>query len=403
MYQYLLYIILFIIIVILCIAAYIKIKYRFWCMQPVFHIYDFQYYLFPPGIIKYELPEKNKYCNFKNIETIKFDNISEIKTTQLVNFIQTHYLQNKENKFIPKKENIIPYFQGHQCASLISFYYEDELLMDLKKGTTNPNTKIVSIMTTRPIHININNGSKDAFFDAYYVDYLCVDKSWRKKGIAPQVIQTHHYNQRHINRKIQVSLFKREDELTGIVPLCVYNTYGFDMIQWNKTFDLAPYYSLIECGPSNIHHLIDFMKINTNKFEICIMVEISNIMELIKTCNIYVYMIIQKQEQDVLCAYFFRKSCTMIKKDSEALSCFASINNCQVDELFIHGYKVALSKICEKKNDFKFAVLEDISDNNILIQNLKLRTVPFVISPTAFFFYNFAYHTFNSNKVLVIC
>ena len=30
-----------------------------------------------------------------------------------------------------------------------------------------------------------------------------------------------------INKNIVVSLFKREDELTGIVPLCVYSTYGF--------------------------------------------------------------------------------------------------------------------------------------------------------------------------------
>jgi ribosomal protein S18 acetylase RimI-like enzyme len=68
--------------------------------------------------------------------------------------------------------------------------------------------KIIGIMTSRPIHIAINNNDKDAKFDAYYVDYLCVDKMFRKKGIAPQIIQTHEYNQRHLNKNIVVSLFR---------------------------------------------------------------------------------------------------------------------------------------------------------------------------------------------------
>ena len=60
-------------------------------------------------------------------------------------------------------------------------------------------------MTGRPLHVVINNGMNDAKFDVYYIDYLCVDKSYRKKGIAPEVIQTHYYNQSHINKNITVN------------------------------------------------------------------------------------------------------------------------------------------------------------------------------------------------------
>ena len=58
---------IFIVLIILLIFTYIKITFRFWSQQPVFHLYDLSYYVFSPGIIKYELPEKNKYCNFENI------------------------------------------------------------------------------------------------------------------------------------------------------------------------------------------------------------------------------------------------------------------------------------------------------------------------------------------------
>ena len=403
MYQYVLYILLIIIIIIICIAAYIKIRFRFWSVQPVFHIYDFHYYLFPPGIINAELPEKNKYCNFVNIETIKYDAISELRMSQFVKFIRTNYLQNKDNRYIPKKNNVMAYFEGHNATSFFSFYYEDEHLMNLKKGTTELSRKLVGAMTTRPLTVTINNGKNtNATFDVYYVDHLCVDKMHRKKGIAPQVIQTHHYNQRHHNRQIVVSLFKREDELTGIVPLCVYNTYGFEMFGWIKPLDLPAAMSLVECGKSNIHHLFEFMRENcARKFDIGIMPEISNILELIRTKNIFVYMVIE--EDEVKCAYFFRKSCTFIRDGCEAVCCFASINCFSVSDtdLFIQGYKVALWTICLTEG-FSFSVVEDISDNYLIVDALKKKTKPAITSPTAYFFYNFAYHTFNPKKSFIL-
>jgi len=400
MYQYILYIILIIVAIILLIAGYIKIKYRFWTLQPVFHVYDFHYYLFPPGIVDAELPEKNKYCNFAAIETVKYDAVSEVRTNQFVRFMCSNYLQNGGNCYVPKKNNIMSYFEGHNASSFFSFYYEDELLMNLKKSTTEPSKRLIGVMTTRPLTVTINNAkTKGSQFDVYYVDHLCVDKTRRKKGVAAQIIQTHHHNQRHHNRQIVVSLFKREDELTGIVPLCVYSTCGFDMNGWLKPADLTARLSLVECGKSNIQHLFDFMRENSaEKFDIFIQPEISNILELIKSGNIYVYMIIEGGE--VKSAYFYRKSCTFIREGCEAVCCFASIN-CFETGAFIHGYKVALWKICEKFG-YRFAVIEETSDNYLIIDALKRKNKPLIVNPTAYFFYNFAHHTFRPNRCFII-
>ena len=64
------YTILLIIILIIFFFIYIRIKYRFWALQPVFHFYDLYYWIVNIGIIRNELPEKNRYTNFKNIKTI---------------------------------------------------------------------------------------------------------------------------------------------------------------------------------------------------------------------------------------------------------------------------------------------------------------------------------------------
>jgi len=385
-------------ICILLFITYIRKSYGFWVLQPVFHIYDFNYMVFPPGIINHFPPNKNKYTNFKNIETIPFSELSELKIKKLITFIQWNYLKNGNNTFNPEKNNIIPYFTSHNDVCFFSFYQEDVLYNDLKKGTIIDDTKIIGCITTRPVHVVINK-DKDATFDAYYVDYLCVDKSKRKKGIAPEIIQTHHYNQSHLNKNICVSIFKREQDITGIVPMCYYLTYGFEVKKWTKPAKLHPMFVILEINSQNCHFLFDFIQLNHDKFDILINTKMSNIMELLKTKNIFIYAIMVNQE--ILCCYFFRKSCTFIDKDLEVLTCFASINHNASNAIFIQGFKISFWEIAEK-NNFGFSAIENISHNDIILNNIILKTKPVISSPTAYFFYNFAYPTFASNKVLII-
>lgn len=398
MLEYLSYTLFFTTFIILSVYIYIRLKFGFWAIQPVFHVYDVGYMIKPPGIINENLPEKNKYTNFKNIETILFSELSQLKSQRFVNLVKHHYLQNDDNIFNPKCENVIPYFVGHNDKTFISFYLEDQCITHVKKQDIVTESKIIGVMTTRPVHISIKNGSKDATFDAYYVDYLCVDTMHRKKGVAPQLIQTHHYNQRHQNKNIVVSLFKREDELTGIVPLCVYSTYGFPASKWTKPAGLSGEYTVLEINKQNFYFLLDFIRENETTFDIFICVEVTNIIELINTKNIFINVVLH--EKQIMCAYFFKKSCIDVEKGLEVLTCFASICKCDTS-VFIQGFKISFWKIAEE-NFFGYSAIENISHNNIIIDNIVLKTAPQIISPTAYFFYNFAYPTFNSNRVFVI-
>jgi hypothetical protein len=400
MFEYLSYILCFVLLIIFLIYIYIRVKYGFWILQPVFHVYDFGYMLKPPGIIQDYLPEKNKYTNFKEIDTIVFSQLTSIQKTRFINLIKMNYLQNKDNIFSPQSENIMPYFIGHNDKAFVSFFYKDTHMLNLKKGTTITDRQIIGAVTSRPLNVTINNDikSNNSKFRVYYVDYLCVDKFNRKIGIAPQLIQTHHYNQRHINKNIVVSLFKREDELTGIVPLCVYSTYGFPVDNWRKPQELPGQYKLLEINGTNFRFVHDFIIMNKNTFDIVINADMQNILELIKTKNIFVYAILC--DEKIICCYFYRKSCTQVEKGLEALSFFGSICDCEED-IFIQGFKISFWKI-SAENFFGFAALENISHNNIVINNIMLKTKPLIMSPTAYFFYNFAYPTFKSEKVLII-
>jgi hypothetical protein len=397
---------------------FIRIKYRFWAVQPVYHVYDVYYWFFNIGIIRHELPEKNRYTNFKDIETITSekvlgdDSIMKAKLTSFIDLIQLNYLKNDDNTFLPEKENIIPYFEGHNSPSFFSFFWEPDVLIDIKTNTTIDTKMLVGAITSRPLTVTIykTNNPEPVKFDTFYVDYLCVKKGFRKKNIAPQLIQTHEYNQCHINKNICVSLFKREGELTGIIPLTVYQTYVFDMKNWVKPPEQLHSKTTLLVGDSqNMYYLYNFINELTNskkqgtncKWDITIIPEMTNLISLVKSKNIYIYMLLTDMEIEAV--YIFKKTCTNIEKGKGLLSLIASINSINLSlTKFIQGFKNVLWEILLNNPNYHYLAIEDVSDNKYIIDNIKVKTHPTFESPTAYFFYNYARSPFDSNRALII-
>ena len=385
-----LYLAIAIISIIVLFFGYVRVKYKFWSKQPVFHYYDLYYWFNDIGVINTDLPLKTKYYN-SNILTKRMDDVSTPQLEEIIRLIQSNYIlnkENKENKFLPTTDTFIPYFTGHNSPCFCTTMSDVVLYQTAKTDKIVEVDAIIGLITSRPLHIEIVK--PDIVFDAYYVDYLCVDKTHRQQGVAPQLIQTHEYNQRHATPTIKVNIFKREDELTGIVPICAYDTYGFQTDEWNVVGETP---IMLKCDKQNLQHLLDFIKTNKHTFEIIIIPELSNLLELIATGNLIIYMMMVNAT--IQCAYFFRKSCTYVSETLEVLSCFASISNTSNSE-FIKGFKTA---ICSLKH--AFISIERISHNGTIIDDLIKKTTA-QISKTAYFFYNFVYHTFNSNKVLII-
>ena len=386
------FILYFFIFLIIFFFIYIRLKYKFWSIQPVFHFYDFHYWIRNVGIISAELPKKNKFTNFQNIKTYMSHSLTDNQWKNIVAFIQLNYLRNKNNIFHPKLENIKNYFIGHNHPCYWSFYQINEMVQNSKKIIQN--NKIVGIMSSRPLKCIIKNIN----FDLYYVDYLCVDKRHRNRNIAPQIIQTHEYNQSHSNKKISVSLFKREEELTGIIPLTCYDTYCYDFTELSYTTELSDTntntnYKLISCDKQNIYYFYHFMKEYSHKWDIYIFPTISNLHNLINSQNIFIKICIVDRE--IASAYIFKKTCTYLDKGKEVLSCIGSINGTLSNKEFNNMFYSSIISL--KNENIYYVSIENISDNKMLIdENYLLK------SPTAYFFYNFAHSPFKSSKCLII-
>ena len=107
-------------------------------------------------------------------------------------------------------------------------------------------------------------------------------------------------------------------------------------------------------------------------------------------------------QDEIKCVYFFKRTHTCIEENMEILTCSASIKTPNFpNEYFIQGFKIMFWDYAEKYN-YGCCVIENISQNNLLIQNICIKTKPFITSPTAYYFYNYACHPFNPEKVLII-
>jgi hypothetical protein len=403
---YIPYIFLFIIFIIIIVYTTIRLQYGFWFYQPVFHAYDFHYYLFYNGIIRHHLPQENKFVNQRDIQVLEYNAVEDYQVQQFVHFINTHFHKRGKNQYIPKKENIVPYFKEHSHPCFFSFYMDDGVLQDVKTNDIITDKKCIGVLTTRPLHVRLFTDKTRDEFDVYYADYLCVHMDYRKKGTAPQLIQTHEYVQRRHNKQIVVSLFKREGELTGIVPLCVYKVYCFSIGNWRKPSGLSVDLELIEATTQNYSYLHDFMKsVTVEKFQAIITPTIANVFELMKSGNLFIYYLLDKTDQTVVGAYFFKDSCMMIDEGGKALTCIASVQDKRCNnELFINGFKNAFWRIVKSNPSarFGYCVVENSSDNGCIVGNLLEKTTPIIVSPAAYFFYNFAFPTMPASKTFIL-
>lgn len=353
----------FIIIAIFFILFFIYLKWQhpFWFIQPVYHKFNVFYWGGRPREIRKDLPEKNKYFSSE----ITFLKADKANWKEITEFVCGHFLKNGTNEYNPTINEIEPYFNSHNFSSFVSLYYRPEHTF---KTTTD---KLIGMITSRPLYIR--NLSKTV----YYVDFLCIDKEERKKGIASKLIQTHDYHQSH-NSNIQVSLFRREGTVPYIVPLVRFQCVVFSMKYWIQAKH-PPKYKIIRVTSLTMYILYEFIQKQT--CEMFIYNDIANIQELVRTNNIMIYLCF---ENDVaICCYFFRKSCTVFE-NKEILVLYASLKG----EDFIDLFKCSLSYLM-KTEKFAYLCVEELGDNILISKNLKIKSSPIETINCGYYFYNY--------------
>ena len=382
----------------------IKVRYKFWATQPVFHIYDIIYYISPPGIIRKSIPEKNKFFNpdvhFRSIDGTSIE-------PAFCTFIRRCYMRNGANKYVPNTSNIMPYFGGHMQKCYISVLENTESLVIAKTNRILQRPTVVACMTARPMICEFKDphSERDGFM-CNYVDYLCVDDTKRGTGTASQMIYTHEYHTQRLPSMPTISVFKREGALMGIVPICAYKMEGFNMRTWRPMPPLpANQGKVVRCSPSTLFMVTDFVHRHAKTdFELYLGVCDGNLASITQSGNVYIYLYVNASGE-IMSVYFFRHTCTWFSEGEQILSCFASVRGETDENKFTHAFKSAVTHIMRtdgKRHGYTTLLMENISNNDIIVTNLMQRTAVSFHEPAAYFFYNFAYSSFPANRCLII-
>jgi predicted GNAT family acetyltransferase len=356
-----------------------KIKYPFWAKQPVFHFHNLYYWVKPPGIINHGSPKRTKFFE----DTIYFDkmtNVGKTKKKDFVRLVQRHYMHRKSTDYAPSAKSILSYLDN--TKSYMGMKYK--------------NNELVGSITGRPLLCSIDGNN----IVVNYVDFLCVKKQHRKQGIAPRLIYTYMVRQREAITANPVFIFKRETAITFIVPLCCYMTYGFSLKYVREPVPIVGAVQFIRLTGKQLDLLYRYQVPLQKEFRCVIFTPYGHLAHLVDSGSIMIYAIIDGT--NAYAFYFFRRTDTTIDGD-RVIECLGSFCNCKNNiDLFIQGF---LNAVDANRKLIKAGtiIIENLSHNCLLLKSYMLTNTVQFKSPTSYYFYNFAYHPFESKDVLVVC
>ena len=418
----------FLVIISISLFVYIKLRFPFWNIQPVYHTYDFWRYIYKKPFIIRDLRWLTKFCDFTNIQTANYLNISSTMKTKIIDLLRCKYIATDRLLYTINENILDTIMTGNSNMSVCSIYTVGD--------------KLIGFMSSRPVQLyfvdNINNMNQISMinFSSYYWDYICTDQGSTDQGSTDQgstdqgstdqgyrsidqvsdkqlsrkLIQTHEYNQRTLCPQTKVSLFKKEINLCeGIIPLTKYKTYSFRIPRQQHVPRLPHHTHVQQIVKSNIHILLDFLEglTKTSPFTFLGISDLAVLQNMIVSNQLYAFCL--KHKKDILGYYFFKNANIQYEdfsdtNDCDTLHVIASLNNSQSIELFILGYLHSIKTILKLKKTFKMLLFDEISHNTTILPSWKTENPILVETDSAYYLYNMCYPggTIKSSKVFIL-
>jgi hypothetical protein len=399
----------FLVIISIGLFVYIKLRFPFWNIQPVYHTYDFWRYIYKKPFIIRDLRWLTKFCDFTNIQTANYLNISSTMKTKIIDLLRCKYIATDRLLYTINENILETIMTGNSNMSICSIYTVGD--------------KLIGFMSSRPVQLyfvdNINNMNQISMinFSSYYWDYICTDQGSIDQGadkqLSRKLIQTHEYNQRTLCPQIKVSLFKKEINLCdGIVPLTKYKTYSFRITREHvpKRVPRLPHHTHVQqIVKTNIHILLDFLEglTKTSPFTFLGISDLAVLQNMIVSNQLYAFCL--KHKKDILGYYFFKNAKIQYEDFSDTNDCdtlhfIASLNNSQSIELFILGYLHSIKTILKLKKTFKMLLFDEITHNTAILPSWKTENPILVETDSAYYLYNMCYPggTIKSSKVFIL-
>ena len=206
---------------------------------------------------------------------------------------------------------------------------------------------------------------------------------------------------RNNNHNIQVALFKQQKTLSIVVPVTVFDIYGYRIITIPKLLLPHAAYQLLELSSKHIGLLREFLTGQHKHYDCVVLPEITTIFHLIKTENIFIYGVLL--EDRLISAYVFKNIVTrygsvvndIANKGSNlatvvpnTILSIASMVHSDYENTLIQGFTQALYR-CTSKTGSEYIFVEATSRNKSIVSHLNNK-ISFVLNQlSSFFLYNY--------------
>lgn len=386
------------------IFFYIKIRYPFWNVQPIYHSYDYWRKMYKtPFVIQKGIPLKTKFTKVDDVTCLNLTDITDDHLKQCIDILQTSYISSDKVLLTLSSNNLRTWLSGTTNNSLLTFY-NDITYTITENNEIVPKTIPIGCIFSKPIHFfylnNQTNKTTYVEMPIYYWDYICILKKEKGKHISRKIIQTNEYIQRIQTPEISSSLFKKEVSLCeGIVSLIKYNSYTY-YLRNIRIDPLPPHFMVVKMDYlQNKDILMNFLgglssPDNKKLFEIICIPSVSNILEMTKDFQIYCFCL--KLGNNIYGIYIFKDE-NVLYEDLEhgnTIHLIASINNSSDSNLFYSGYIHSIKMIIKqnkKRKQFRMIMIDETSHNKILLSFWNQRFSKIIETPTAYYLYNFFY------------
>lgn len=392
------------------IIAFIKIRYPFWNIQPVYHSYDIcRWFYWRPFVFYRHGPVKTKYCDFLHVSTKPYSDISEIEKQLCCDLLQTQYLSTDRIFCVLGIEDINAYMTGFNDPTFLSFYsmdYFDVSSLRFQSRVESP----IGCMVSKPAYIHFKNSEMN--LNIYYWDFICMHRDYNKQGTVRQLIQTHEFQQRMLNPEIRVSIFKKEVALCrGVVPITQFKTRTY-YLQMAKLPKMALEYTCVRILKENVQMLYDSLLSLKVGFDLSLIPDIGILVTMITAKLWYIYIL---KHKDHVCGIYFFKDLRLHYEDMDtsitnshknaddlgnSIHCFASIQSVETP-LFYLGFVYSLYLLLKFQPKYRILLIDEIADNAVLLSGWN--KAPIFETDTAYYFFNYFYpYRHSSEKCLFL-
>ena len=366
-------VLLIILILLIIIILIPRIAHPFLSRIVIFRYTDFDYW-FPftsfPSII-----ERNKWSSLKNY--YQPENVKLIRDPTPQDYQVLHELITRNfNTSNPKYRYTI------DTPTLETLHYghnKDVYLSCFSLG------KQISMMMMTPVIVKLG---KTHTYDAYYGDYLCTERAYRKKGYGAKLYYSTAYALHE--KGTDVFLSKKEGQpLPLVVPLLKFKTYVYDITYWKADNIKAPF---------KIEELEHLRYVDVSLFTNQISVGHENIEELIKKGYLKFFSL--SLGDRVIAIYCFKDPHFMYEK-GKAIECFATIIYEEHEEVIRNTFLHILVKELREKQDYSILLMEELAHNVSLYKFLVKEYLELYSVWSYYYAYNLKMLTMNEKDSFV--